>query len=320
MTFLFDDMSGGYRTESVSFDRDGTTLRGNLYIPNTLRGPAAAVPVLGPYCFVKEQSPVQYATRLATEGFIALAFDASHHGESEGQPRRLEDPMTKVADVKAALDFLSNRPDVDSDRLAALGICEGSAEMLRVAADDSRVTALATVSGHYRDEENDVSLAGGEAFAAGEVERGEVQERLESRKERGAEALKLYQHSREVRYDVIVHPYRKDVPLPWRMIWDWYHGWADRGLWENRYAVMSDVPYFAFESLTAAEQLRTPLLMVHADNSDGPDSARQHFAAVPGTDKRLIWQGETNHFQYYEDPTVIDQTVSLAAAWFRDHQ
>lgn len=115
-------------------------------------------------------------------------------------------------------------------------------------------------------------------------------------------------------------PVSTDVALPWRMIWDWYHGWADRGLWENRYALMSDVPYFAFESLTAAHELRTPLLMVHADFCDGPDSARRHFAAVPGTDKRLVWQGENTHFQYYEDPAVIDHAVGLAAAWFRDHQ
>jgi fermentation-respiration switch protein FrsA (DUF1100 family) len=311
---------GRYRVAPVSFDSDGRTLRGNLYLPTELREPAAAVPILGPYCFVKEQSPVQYATRLADEGFVALAFDPSHHGGSDGHPRRFEDPMGKVADVRAALDFLAARPEVDSERLAVLGVCEGSSEMLRVAVDDSRVSAIATVSGHYRDVDNDVDLAGGEALAAGEIERGQVQERLEARKARGAQAMARYERSGEVEYDAIVDPQRTDVALPWRMIWDWYHGWADRGLWENRYAVMSDVPYFAFESLTAAARLTTPLLMVHADHSDGPDSARRHFAAVPGTDKHLVWQGENNHFQYYEDPAVIDRTVALAAAWFRDHQ
>ena len=83
---------------------------------------------------------------------------------------------------------------------------------------------------------------------------------------------------------------------------------------------MSDVAYFAFESLTAAARLTTPLLMVHAEYSDGPNSARHHFAAVPGTDKHLVWQGRNTHFQYYEDPAVIDGAVALAADWFREHQ
>ncbi|MGN6687562.1 MAG: alpha/beta hydrolase [Actinomycetales bacterium] len=311
---------GRYRIEPVSFASGEVTLRGNLYVPSELDVPAPAVPILGPYGFVKEQAPVQYATRLADEGFVALAFDPAYHGASGGEPRRFEDPMSKVADVRAALDFLAGRDDVDAGRLAVLGACEGASEMLRVAVDDPRVTAVAAVSGHYRDVDNDIELAGGEALAAGEISRSEVIRRLDARKERGAAALTRYQTDGEVEYGPIVDAERTDVALPWRMIWDWYHGWSDRGLWENRYALMSDVPYFAFESLTAAHELRAPLLMVHADFSDGPESARRHFAAVPGTDKRLVWQGDTTHFQYYEDPAVIDHAVGLVAGWIRDHQ
>lgn len=207
---------------------------------------------------------------------MALAFDAS-----DGEPRRLEDPMAKVA----------TRPDVDAAQLAVVGICEGASVTLRVAVDDPRVTAVATVSGHYRDADNDIALVGGKAFDASEVERAEVVDWLAARKARGVEAMRRFEDSGEVDYGVIVDPERNDVALPRRMIWEWYHGWAVRGLWENRYALMSDVPYFAFESLSAAEKLSTPLLMVHADFCDGPDSARRHFAAVPGSDKHLAWQG-----------------------------
>lgn len=308
-----------YRTEKVDFHREGERLSGDLFIPLDIDEPVGAVSILGPYCYVKEQAPVQYATRLASEGFVALAFDASHHGASAGEPRRLEDPMAKVADVRASLDHLAARADVDDARLAVLGVCEGASEMLRVATDDTRVTSLVTVSGHYRDADNDLALAGGEAYAAGDIDASEVRDRLDARRARGAAALQLFETTGHVTYNEIVHPERTDVALPWRMIWDWYHGWADRGLWENRYAVMSDVPYLEFESLSAAEKLDTPVLMVHADLSDGPESARRHFAAIPGADKHLVWQGDTNHFQYYEDPYVIDQAVSLAATWFRDH-
>ncbi|WP_344222999.1 alpha/beta hydrolase [Lapillicoccus jejuensis] len=311
---------GRYRVEAVSFPSGDTTLRGNLYVPLDIEAPTPAVPVLGPYCYVKEQAPVQYATRLASQGLVALAFDAATHGASDGLPRRHEVPLAKVADARAALDFLQSRPEVDAARLAVLGVCEGASEMLRLAVDDPRVTAIAAISGHYRDADNDIDLAGGETLANGHISRSEVRDHLQIRHARGAQALARYERTGEVDYGPIVDPERTDVALPWRMIWDWYHGWADRGLWENRYALMSDVPYLEFESMSAAADLQTPLLMVHADLSDGPDSARRHFAAVPGIDKHLVWQGGTTHFQYYDDPVVIDSAAALAAAWFQQHQ
>lgn len=193
-------------------------LRGNLYVPLELDEPAAAVPILGPYCFVKEQAPVQYATRLADEGFVALAFDAATHGASGGQPRRREDPLAKVADVRTAMDYLQTRPEVDAARLSVLGVCEGASEMLRVGFDDARATAVAAISGHYRDADNDVDLAGGEALAAGAIDRAEVHDRLEARRERGASAQARYARTGEVEYGAIVDPERTDVALPWRMI------------------------------------------------------------------------------------------------------
>ncbi|MGI5142322.1 alpha/beta hydrolase [Streptomyces sp. CA-106110] len=42
---------------------------------------------------------------MADQGFVALAFDASHQGESGGEPHHLEDPAAQVEDVRISKIF-----------------------------------------------------------------------------------------------------------------------------------------------------------------------------------------------------------------------
>jgi fermentation-respiration switch protein FrsA (DUF1100 family) len=69
---------------------------------------------------VKEQATRNYAVAMAARGFITLAFDHRHFGESQGQPRQYEHPGRKVEDFRAAFGFLASRPEVDSDRIGAV--------------------------------------------------------------------------------------------------------------------------------------------------------------------------------------------------------
>lgn len=88
-------------------------------------GPAPGVAVLGPENYQKEQAPALYPARVAQLGYAALVFDPRFRGESGGEPRCYEDPLAKIDDVHAAFDYLSSRSDVDSGRLALVGICFG---------------------------------------------------------------------------------------------------------------------------------------------------------------------------------------------------
>ncbi len=310
---------GNYVVEQVTFASSRLQLEGTLHVPSSIAGPRAAVVVVGPYASVKEHAPVQYATRLADEGHLALAFDCAHHGESAGEPRGLDEPLRKVADIRAAVDFLASRPEVDPAKLAVVGICDGAPEALRAGADDPRVRAVAAVAGHYRDHANDLGRVGGDELASGRLSVADAERRLADRLARGRAALAKFDESGEVDYLPVVDPVRSDVALPGSAAWEWYSSHAGRGLWRNRYAVMGDVAYLGFESLSAAKALQAPLLMVHGDHSSGADSARRHFDCVPHVDKRLLIEEGTSHYQYYDDPAVVDRAVASISRWFSTH-
>ncbi len=81
------------RRQPFTFTSAGDRLRGVLYL--TAEPPVAAVVTTGPLTSVKEQATGAYALALAERGFTAVAFDHRTFGESEGEPREVENPERK---------------------------------------------------------------------------------------------------------------------------------------------------------------------------------------------------------------------------------
>jgi fermentation-respiration switch protein FrsA (DUF1100 family) len=140
----------GVTIERVTFPSRniGSNMVANLFKPAKFdsRKKYAAIVVTHPIGGVKEQTAGLYAQKLAEQGFIALAFDASYQGESGGEPRLMELPASRVEDISSSIDFLTTHPQVDADRIGSLGICGGGGYALNSAQFEQRVKAVATVS------------------------------------------------------------------------------------------------------------------------------------------------------------------------------
>lgn len=293
---------GATLMEKATFNVDQTLVVGDLYgAASGERRPAVAI--IGPMTYQKEQAPTEYAKRLADQGFVALAYDSRYRGESGGEPRDWENPFHKVEDLKAAVAYLKSRPDVDPDRVSILAICQGSSIAFRAAAEIDGVHALATIAGHYRDAEGDLEWLTEEGLAA--------------RRANGEVAKAKFETIGEVDYIKGVDQTDKNVGMPGEFVWVWYQPWADRGQWDNRYALMSDADLLAYESISAAETLTAPWLMIHGDNCFLPNAARRHMAAVPETTRtKTVWD-ETPHLAYYDQDDAIDRAMKEVVDWFR---
>ncbi len=130
-------LAGEVRTERVTFTSAGQTMVGTLYLPEgaSATDRRSGVVVTGAWMTVKEQMPAVYARALAERGQVALTFDFRGWGESGGNPRNVEDPVAKTADIKAAANFLARRAEVRPGGVGALGVCASAGYVVTAAAE-----------------------------------------------------------------------------------------------------------------------------------------------------------------------------------------
>ncbi len=152
MTFLtvvsFGTKSIAQTVEKVTFNNNNLKMAGNLYLPKNFNENKKypVIITVHPGGGVKEQTSGLYAQKMAEQGYVALAFDASHQGESEGLPRFLEDPTQRVEDIRSAVDYVTTLKFVDTEKVGLIGICAGGGYSISAAQTEHRIKAIAVAS------------------------------------------------------------------------------------------------------------------------------------------------------------------------------
>lgn len=130
--------------KQVSYPSGNETVKGLLYQPAG-KGPFPAIIVIhewfGLNDWVKEQ-----AEKLSGQGYVALAIDlyrgrvASDSDEAHELMRGLPEDRAK-RDLDAAFHFLEAQPEVNKERIGAIGWCMGGGYALDVALEEPRLAA-----------------------------------------------------------------------------------------------------------------------------------------------------------------------------------
>jgi uncharacterized protein len=270
----------------VTFKNGQLNMAGVLFAPTEMEQGKTypSIVVVHPGGGSKDQTASLYAYRLAQKGYIALAYDASHQGESEGQPRLLEDPTARVEDVRSAVDYFTTLPFVDRERIAALGICAGGGYAINATMTDYRVKAVAGVSAFNM----------GDGFRKGWTGAGTVEEQLATlqnvAQQRTAEAngaqptmLPYVPDSTEGLTD----PEMVEVSEYYRLANRWLHDNSP-----NRFLSSSTDKIYAYDAFTGIDTLLTqPLLLIagsdagtkwHSDRAYKLATSEKELFVVPG--------------------------------------
>lgn len=160
-SYYSPDSSAPYAAKEVQVQtKEGYRLAGTITIPSDIPPPFPAVvliPGSGPSdrdC-VKSRDGVakhfrpflQIADALSRRGLVVLRMDHRGVGCSKGGDIHDAIIHDRADDIRAGIDFLRARDDVDKDRIGLLGISEGGCIGPIIAASDPLIRALVIMAG-----------------------------------------------------------------------------------------------------------------------------------------------------------------------------
>ena len=284
--------------KSVTFDSAGQTLAGDLYLPDSYSegDQLPGVVVTGAWMTVKEQMAGTYAAELADRGYAALAFDFRGWGKSPDDIQFLENPARKTEDINAAVNFLARRPEIDSARIAGLGVCASAGYMSDAALQNANIKSLTLVAPWLHDAEIVNAVYGGEEGVSGLIGIG--------RDSAQADDPVILEAASLTNENAVMY----QAP---------YYTETDRGLipeFDNKFNAASWEGWLTYDAIQTADRLEKPTLLVHSEAAAIPQGA-QEYANRMGENATAIWLPEIMQFDFYDRPDVVKTSADAVAKY-----
>lgn len=132
--------------EDVRFVSGGEECAAWLFRPAATSRPAPCVVMASGLSCVRDQGLDAFAERFAAAGFVTLAFDYRHFGDSGGEPRSLVRAARQCDDWRAALAYVRSLNDVDAGRIAIWGFSAGGGHVQLLALREPGIAAAIGVA------------------------------------------------------------------------------------------------------------------------------------------------------------------------------
>lgn len=264
--------------KKVTFaNRYGITLAADLYKPISASPDAklAAISVCGPFGAVKEQASGLYAQTLAERGFLTIAFDPSFTGESGGVPRYMASPDINTEDFQASIDYLSNRADVDPNRISIVGICGWGGMALNTAALDTRIKATVAVTMY------DMARVNANGYFDSE---DSADDRYQKKVALNAQRTADFANGDYTRAGGVVDPLPEDAPFFVKDYYDYYkteRGYHARSLNSNGgWASIGTMSFMNQPINTYTNEIRSAVLIIHGEKAHSCYFSRDAYTAM----------------------------------------
>ena len=292
----------------VEFPSLGAALRGRLYLPEAA---SRSLPVIimahGFSATIDGMVADRFAEVFYEAGIAVLLYDHHSLGISGGEPRQQLNRWTQARGYCDAIDFVTTRAELDSDRIALWGDSMSGGEVLVVGAVDRRVKAVVAqvpaCGREFPPEDRDGSLF--------ELIRATLL---------NADFLDMPTSTRGpmpvVSFDQVGTPSLLKPLTAFR--WFIEYGARYGTHWENRATVVTPETAAPFHPGLCAPHLSAAVLMMVAYDDEMPgansDVARRVYQAAPEP-KRLV-EVDGGHFGLLHYPSELFTQASQAQRGF----
>lgn len=287
----------------VHFYSEGMKLSGDLYLPADLKpgDRRAGIVLCHGYTGVKDLYLPDNARVLNDAGYVVLAFDYKGWGTSEGSKSRLA-PLSRVADVQAAITFLGLQDGIDEDRLGIYGTSYGGATVVWTAAIDPRVKCVVSC----------VGIGNGRRWMRS-VRRPDEWVDLLARAKKDRETAVLTGKSEFVAREEVLLPDRQSAEL------------ATAARKNNPNAVGTIPLEYIHETLEFHPEwvvdkiAPRPLLLITTDDDRlVPPEESEALYAKAGEPKKLVTLKGWGHYEVYAG-RAFEEVMGETVAWYQQH-